>query len=169
MDMESRKKARMEAGDGSSRQALEHPTLRLYYRQISTLRSYLISKLPLSAKSRRRKVETAGIVKPQPEDQGRIAGGGSSGPASGAPHLPDELDRHSQTRLAALLDDTLVCTPEGSQVGRKESRDRDWMDFSQQANISVGSTLDEGTTSTSDVSTRTDLVRESEVSHDFVE
>lgn len=154
--MESRKKARVESDNAVNDQTIEHPTLRRYYRQTYTLRSYLISSLPDQAKSRRRKIKTAGLLKDESSlDMGRIAldEGGGTAPASS--HGLDDFGRapgDGQTRLAALLDHTVVCTPEPSVSPFKGSREKDYIKFSQQAEISLGSTLDRGTTSISDVS-----------------
>lgn len=153
--MESRKKARIEAGDVPDIQKFEHPTLRCYYRQICTLRSYLIARLPDQAKSRRRKIKTAGRVKDESLELGGIAPGQGGGTAPASSRHPSQLARRpgdGQTRLAALLDNTLVCTPEASTSPFKASREKDFIKFSQQAEISLGSTLDGGTTSISDVS-----------------
>lgn len=153
--MESQKKARMETGDSPGPQILQHPTLRLYYRQISTLRSYLISRLPPSARSRRRKIATADVSKPESFENGTTAHGKEGGTVFASSGLSDELDRrsdHGQTCLAVLLDNTLVCTSEGSLTEFKDSREKDYAAFSQKADVTLGSTLDEGTTSISDVS-----------------
>lgn len=153
--MESRKKARIESGDAADVRTIEHPTLRRYYRQISTLRSYLQSSLPDQAKSRRRKVKSAGLLKDESSDIGRKPPGEGGGTASASSRRPDHFGPGSgdgQTRLAALLDRTLVGTPEASISPFKGSREKDFIKFSQQAEISLGSTLDGGTTSISDVS-----------------
>lgn len=155
VEVESRKKARIESGNSSNCQMIEHPTLYRYYRQISTLRIYLISRLPASAKSRRRKIENAGVSKPEPLEIGRIARDEGRGTAPTYSGRSDELARGfggGQTRLAALLDHTLVCTREASMSGFKGSREKDFITFSQKAEVSFGSTLDGGTTSISDVS-----------------
>lgn len=153
--MESRKKARMEAVDAANIQKIEHPTLRRYYQRISTLRNYLISSLPDQAKSRRRKIKAAGLSQDGSLTIGRIPNGKGGGTASAASPRPDERDRpsgDSQTRLAALLDSTLVCTAEAFTSPFKSSREKDLIKFSQQAEITFASTLDGGTTSISDVS-----------------
>jgi hypothetical protein len=155
VEMESRKRARMEAGDSRSPQILQHPTLRHYYRQRSSLRSYLISRLPLSARSRRRNIASAGRSQPEPCENGTTVHGQGDGTAAGPSGRSDESDRrsdHSQTRLAALLDNTVVCTSDGSLSEFKDSREKDYAAFSQKADVTLGSTLDEGTTSISDVS-----------------
>ena len=155
VEVESRKKARIESDDAADVRTIEHPTLRRYYRQISTLRSYLQSSLPDQAKSRRRKVKTAGLLKDELLDIERKAPGEGGGTAPASSRRPDHCGRGSgdgQTRLAALLDRTLVCTPEASISPFKGSREKDFIKFSQQAEVSLGSTLDGGTTSISDVS-----------------
>lgn len=61
-----RKRMRLDHGLGSGAVLpkedvfVKHPLLRLYYPQVLTLRNYLLSRLPLSSKSRRRRVATAG-------------------------------------------------------------------------------------------------------------
>lgn len=153
--MESRKKARVEMGAFTYLQTVGHPTLRRYYAQISTLRDYLISRLPASAKSRRRKIETARGSKPESLATETIARGEGGSTAPGSSARSDELAHRlgdSQTRLAALLDHTLVCTPQGCLSAFHDSREKDFIAFSQKADVSLGSTLDGGTTSISDVS-----------------
>ena len=154
-ELESRKKARIDSGDAVNDTKVEHPTLRRYYRQISTLRNYLISTLPDHAKLRRRKIKTAGVSEDESFQIRRITRREPGGTAPASSCRPDELARvsgHGQARLAALLDHTLVCTPESSISPFKASREKDFIKFSQQAEISLGSTLDGGTTSISDVS-----------------
>ena len=150
-ETEGRKKARIEADD-SPRRTMEHPTLRRYYQQISTLRTYLISSLPASAKSRRRKVEAAGRSKPELMSNAPGHGGGPAPNSSDRSGQRNRGDEHSQRRLAALLDDTLICTPAGPLFEFKGSRERDFITFSQKADISMASTLGGGTTSIADVS-----------------
>lgn len=55
---ESRKRVKIDEDEQTS---VEHPTLCLYYTRISTLRNYLLSRLPSSSKRRRRRVATAEI------------------------------------------------------------------------------------------------------------
>lgn len=166
-ETETRKKARVESGDAAEIRKIEHPTLRRYYRQISTLRSYLISSLPDHAKSRRRKIKIAGASKDESSETGRMTRGEGAGtaPAPAPSRRPAELGRapaDGQTCLAAWLDHTLVATPEASISPFKASREKDFIKFSQQADISFGSTLDGGTTSISDVG-----ILENSLAHHF--
>lgn len=155
LEVESRKKAKMEMIDSPSLRTIEHPTLRRYYPQISTLRTHLLSTLPPSAKSRRRKIETAGSsnAKSSESRQRTLGQSAVTAPFSrGPPRELDGEDENSQRRLAELLDNTLIGTPAGSIPLFKDSREKDFQAFSQMADVSLASTLDGGTTSIADVS-----------------
>ncbi|KAL8822756.1 MAG: hypothetical protein Q9191_006514 [Dirinaria sp. TL-2023a] len=105
---------------------IQHPTLRLYYPNVLTLRAYLLSRLSGPAsKARIRKVVDAGT---------RTAQNGSE-PILG-----------SGQRLAELLDKTLVCFHSDTIYEDDGSLQQDFAAFSQQSSLTPGSSLVEGTT-----------------------
>lgn len=105
---EPRKRTRIHVERG----VVKHPTLGLYYAQISSLRDYLLSKLPTNAKTRRRRVGSAA----------------------------DEF-----------LDSTLVCMVDVEQPNSESTRSTDYETFSQQLNLTAGSSIGEGCISQSDL------------------
>lgn len=119
----------------------DHPTLALYYGQILTLRKFLLSKLPKSSKTRRRKLIDAGVhPKGKSTDkQLRLTDGADN-------CLPDE-----NIHLANVLDKTLVCV---NEVRCNEPL-RPWMEsfeyFSQRTSPSAGSSIGKGISSQCDL------------------
>lgn len=114
---------------------VKHPALGLYYRNILTLRDYLLSKLPTTSKVRRRKIVSI---------------------------LPDVADCHhnnkktetlSQDRhcLSKLLYNTLVCTVHEQTPRLESSRIEDYEAFSQHVTSTVASSIGGSTTSLSDL------------------
>ena len=104
-----------------------HHTLALFYSHISTLRQFLLGKLPKSSKSRRRRLATAGLDL----------------------NLDDCNDQ--SVRLAELLDGTLVCTNVSRAVATVEDRARDLETFSKQVSLTAGSNMSGGMSSQSDL------------------
>ncbi|MCJ1432065.1 hypothetical protein MMC27_001421 [Xylographa pallens] len=107
-----------------------HPVLSLYYAKVYSLRRYLLSKLPASAKSRRRKIASVGKTRQDANDA--VHQGIQTG------HSKDH-----DTRWADLLDSVLV----GVGVDREpdSSRMKDFEVFSQRTQSTVASSIDEGT------------------------
>lgn len=116
---------------------VKHPTLSLYYRNILTLKDYLLSKLPTTSKARRRKI--ASIV--------RV-------PDTASLHHNDEdtstlfQDRHA---LSKLLNNTLVCTVHEQTQTPEPSRIQDFKAFSQRCSPTVGSSAGGNTSSLSEL------------------
>ena len=114
---------------------VKHPTLSLYYRNILTLKDYLLLKLPTTSKARRRRV--ASIVPDTPnsyhndEDIGRLS-----------------QDRHS---LSRLLKDTLICTVHEQTPEPEPSRIKDLVAFSQRFSPTAGSSVGGNTSSLSEL------------------
>ena len=114
---------------------VKHPTLSLYYPNIFTLRDYLLSKLPVTSKVRRRKIAS---VLPSTADVDHTDGKTST--------------LHQDRRcLSKILDSTLVCTvhEQTPQVGT--SRIKDLEAFSQHVHPTAGSSVGDCTTSLSDL------------------
>ena len=104
---------------------VHHPVISLYYRQVLTLRQYLLCQLPLSSKVRRRRVASFGIA----PATGSIASpataknGDHHGPADpGLAHVPD---------LVRLLDTTLVGVLHELPETVSQERRRDLVAFTQ--------------------------------------
>lgn len=116
---------------------VKHPTLSLYYRNILTLKDYLLSKLPTTSKARRRKI--ASII--------RV-------PDTANLHNNDEdtstlsQDRHA---LSKLLNNTLVCTVHEQTQTPELSRIHDFKAFSQRFSPTVGSSAGGNTSSLSEL------------------
>lgn len=127
---QERKRSKVE---GKTVIPVKHPTLSLYYRNILTLKDYLLSKLPTTSKARRRKI--ASIVR---------------GPDTAKLHHNDEdtstlsQDRHS---LSKLLNNTLVCTVYEQTPIPEPSRIEDFRAFSQRFSPTAGSSVGGGNTS----------------------
>ena len=147
-------KKRKTDGDGDGSILTEHPTLCLYYPRISTLRVYLLSSLPISSRSRRRKIASIGrhqrytIENTRNYDLLSGAGPPSRSACSDQPWLGGERC------LATLLDKTLVCTTKDDPRVVDDSREKDFASFSQQVNLTARSSFERGTSSTSEVGKR---------------
>ena len=113
-----------------------HPVLSLYYGKIYSLREYLLSKLPASAKSRRRKIASVGNTH---EDANDVVHQG----------VQTGNSKDHDTRWAGLLDSVLV----GVRVDREPDnfRMKDFEVFSQRTHSTVASSIDEGTFSQHEV------------------
>ena len=147
---EPRKKARRGGPEQLTVERTNHPTLRLYYKQISTLREHLLSQLPKSSKKRRCKIallgETASVHKDQQikellVDDVEVA----------LKDLKPDVDDDKEGYLASLLDETLVCS-----VGTKPNRDdarhaKDFEAFSLQVSLTAGSSNGQGSSSQSEL------------------
>ena len=121
---------------------VQHPTLRLYYSHVYTLRDYLLSRLPTStSKARSRRLATVGL------EANKLAAS-QNHDGSENPIVPKE----SKQQLATLLDKTLVCLNDNPSTLRLESAETDFIAFSQQSCLSPGSSFEKGTTPQSEVS-----------------
>ena len=109
---------------------VKHPTLSLYYRNILTLKDYLLLKLPTTSRARRRKI--ASIV----PDTARFHN-------SHEDIITSSQDRHS---VSKLLNSTLICTVDEQAPKPEPSRIRDFGAFSQHLSATAGSS-DGGNTS----------------------
>jgi hypothetical protein len=98
----------------------DHPVLRHHYSQVSTLRQYLLSQLPLLSKNRRRRISQLGHTAPVQEDAST---------------------RDVDIQLGQLLDSTLVgwlldTVPKNVDQELKE-RGREIESFTQQRSQSI--------------------------------
>lgn len=120
---------------------VQHPTLRLYYTHVCTLRSYLYLQLPArTSKARYRRLAAAGLeVRELPN--ARIEDGRED----------STMQEQNKDGLASLLDTTLICANEDLTKKQLESTEEDFINFSQQSTLSPGSSLEKGTISQSDV------------------
>jgi hypothetical protein len=120
---------------------VQHPTLRLYYNHVCTLRDYLLSRLPApTSKARVRRLKTAGLETSKlsvvPTEHG----------------LEDsKMQTGNKKPLAVLLDGTIVCLINSPAEEQPESMEKDFVIFSQQSTLSPGSSFEEGTTPQSEV------------------
>lgn len=90
-----------------------HPVISLYYRQVVTLRQYILQRIPKSSKSRRRRIAA-------------VCGG------DGAGSLDDPGTGKTQNRdLANILDTTLVGIWKELPPTQSQTRRRDFVAFSQ--------------------------------------
>ena len=134
--------------------AASHPTLSLYYPQILTLRDYVLSRLPPSSKSRRRKVAS---IKEQDSarstvvDPVKLRHQGGSRSSQGS-------DYDEEANLAKLLDRTLVCVRPHEPLLAWHSREKDFHAFSQKHDGADESSLLEGNTAQSEVNHHTPTV-----------
>ena len=104
---------------------VKHPVLSLYYRNVLTLRDYLLSNLPGTSKVRRRKI--ASIL-----------------PDTSSPHHGDQGTNplsQNDHRLSKLLHNTLVCTVHEQTPRTDCSRARDFEAFSQHVTSTAGSSI----------------------------
>ena len=125
------KRAKIEIENTTS---VKHPALGLYYRSILTLRDYLLSRLPTTSKSRRRKLLSTFSGRPDIQC--------SNAESS---MLSDE-----KQCLHQLLNSTLVCTID-EQPPRPTSRLKDFEVFSQHLSLTAGSNTSGSTSSLSDL------------------
>lgn len=107
-------------------QTTTHPVISLYYRQVLTLRQYLLRQLPASSKLRRR----------------RIASLRPSGPPSIA-----ERGNDTASPLADLLDSTLIGVLKEPSAKIDSDRQRDYRVFTQSQSRSILVSTDTGPTS----------------------
>lgn len=114
---------------------VKHPALSLYYRNILTLRDYLLTKLPTTSKTRRRKILSV------------LPNADNSHPNDGEVSTLLQ-DRH---RLSKLLHNTLVCTVHEQTPKSESSRMKDFEAFSQHVGLTAGSSIAGSTSSLSDL------------------
>ena len=98
-----------------------HPVISLYYRQVVPLREYLLQQLPVTSKSRRRRILTLN------------------------PREAQETNAQSQT-LAELLDSTLVGVLKESSPTLNSERQKQYSSFNESQSRSTLISTDTGPT-----------------------
>lgn len=132
-DLVQCKRPKLSKKSDTSESAVRHAVLSCYYPQVYTLREYLLSKLPASSKTRRKKINSVRCV----GGLTKVVGENLNGEAA----------------LAHLLDQTLVGILPHEAPSRNQ-RLREWESFSQRAETSDatnGSSFGEGRCSQSEV------------------
>ena len=120
--------------------SVRHPLLCLYYQRVLTLYDYILSRLPPSSKSRRRKILA---LRYQGQNASDLASDAST-KATALDHVgilsgwPPKDGEHS---LAKLLGTTLVGLQDQAPTETTESRLQDLISFSQHVDSSTGSSL----------------------------
>ncbi|KAI4161814.1 MAG: hypothetical protein LQ342_004505 [Letrouitia transgressa] len=110
------KKIKMKPSEPAPVKELNHPALSLYYPCALTLRDHLLSKLPISSKKHRRKIQAIkGSLHECLESAKAVA----------------ERDDNDKVRLIKLLDHTLVCSSPRSYQITKPTTENDFKVFSQ--------------------------------------
>lgn len=94
-----------------------HPVISQYYREVLTLRQYLLRQLPGSSKLRRRRIASLGVSK--------------------------ATDPHDES-LAGLLDSTLIGVLKQSSPKDDSDRRRDYLAFTQSQSRSILESTDTG-------------------------
>ncbi|KAL4920347.1 hypothetical protein BDW62DRAFT_16197 [Aspergillus aurantiobrunneus] len=96
---------------------VSHPVISLYYRQVVTLRQYILLRIPRSSKSRRRRIAAV-----------RGDGDGSGDAAKEGPVAAHKTPGQD---LASLLDTTLVGVWKELSSTHSKERRRDFLAFTQ--------------------------------------
>lgn len=144
------KRLRHSSSENRLEASIYHPTLRLYYRHILTLREYLLSQLPKHSRRRRRRISTLGRD---------LTGKATKTEAS---PLVNRLEQggHNDFRvkadcrdhsLAQLLDKTVVCSLDQNSAPDQACYAQDLEAFSQQINPTAGSSIGGGSCSQSEL------------------
>lgn len=134
--------------DDSNRVAsnnVAHPTLSLYYPEILTLRQYVLSRLPVSSKTRRRKLVNI-------KNHSSIKGEGVKVNQEQCTQSSQGSDLDVEADIAQLLDRTLICVRHHEPRLSWQVREKDFRAFSQRNDGGDESSLLEGNTPQSEVS-----------------
>lgn len=142
---DARKRLKAGYDEGAWSTLVEHPTLCLYYHRVMTLREFLLASLPPTSRIRRRKIASIG------RNERHITRDTRKGDPSLQARCPIQLILEEERCLANLLDYTLVCAVRDKSSILKEPLEKDFASFSQQANLSTGSSIDVGSTTISEV------------------
>ena len=140
------KRARFKIAKRRSQHGDCQQTLQQFYPHVSSLRQYILLKLPNKAKSRRRKVERAGLTVPFASKPSQHPDGSSradvDATASQSLRVP---------MLASLLDNTVVCASDISCTRDEKDVVQDFQAFTQRNGSTAQSSFGEATVSLSDI------------------
>ncbi len=147
----SEKRIKLNAKETFGNATIQHPTLCLYYPRVVTLKDYLISKLPTSSVSRREKITSVGkgLQRSFKINQSVLEGDGQQVSSSSNLHVKIECGRKKD--LAKLLETTLIGLLHDTPPNIVTSREKDFVSFSQQASLLTGSSVEEASTTQSEV------------------
>ena len=122
-----RKRRKFDGVDATGLRGIEHGTLQLFYSNIFTLRQYMLSRLPVSAKKRRHRLAFLGS---QPIEQES-----SQSSILGARVFKDAASSLSRERalsnVASVLDSTYVCPKRDVIQHSQDDFEKDFISFSQ--------------------------------------
>ena len=120
--------------------SINHPTLKLFYPQVRTLRDWLLAQLPSSSsKSRVRRVALAGIKPYTYQD-------GFSNALSPTQNVEADVE------LASLLDSTLICSEHNARAQSVVTKEQDLIEYSQRVSSTRASGIEDYSLQQSDVS-----------------
>ncbi|EEP82887.1 predicted protein [Uncinocarpus reesii 1704] len=145
---EPQKRARHNPKDSQSQSAPPtHPVLSLYYPRVLPLRAYLLTLLPPSSKSRRRKLASLGVQHP-PDHAAHKPAPTPSGEVVPPPAQADGAQQDRVRQVAALLDTALVGVLSPLDRVDVHARQREFAAFTQsQFRSSLVRSTDGGATS----------------------
>lgn len=134
--------------------SIGHPALCLYYPQVVTLQDYLLSKLPTSSVSKREKIAAVGKGQQKPLKDDRSISeidGQQASRLSGHLVASDCEIREREMNLAKLLTTTLIGLVHDAPPDVAASRQKDFVSFSQQVNLTSRSSVGGPSTTQSEV------------------
>lgn len=146
VETETNKKLRMGAAD-TNQGEVHHPTLRLFYQRVSTLREHLLSQLPKTSKKRRRTIAAWGRNASSKDFARRDLY---------TCERQVQVDRQKaylddEDSMTRLLDQTLICSLHEDFAQDSVYHAKDLEAFSQQVTLTVGSSIGEGTCTQSEL------------------
>ena len=151
-DEASKKRRLGERPDALQGGQINHPTLRLYYAQVQTLRSFLLSRLPKTSKKKRRHIQDLG-QRPRntaTKQQTQINNSNLAGTTERPP--PSAKASQKPDISSTFLDETLVCCRSPDIPQEDPEHAKDFEAFSQHINLTNRSSLGQGSISQSEVS-----------------
>ena len=147
--LEDCKRPRLGIAEEHLGRQVNHPTLRLYYKHISTLREYLLLQLPKTSRKRRRRIASLGQISKEKPTASRIPSVVDE--AIEADDVEPPMDDGEEGSLVNFLDQTLVCSVDGYLARDDGSHAKDLEAFSQQISLTAGSSVGEGALSLSEL------------------
>ena len=147
--LEKCKRPRLRVVEEHVRGQSTHATLCLYYKQILTLREYLLSQLPKSSKKRRRRIASVGRNLEETPTASKIPSVNSK--LDEADYAEPPFHDGGDDSLTHLLDQTLVCSIDGSLAQNRAYKPKDLEAFSQQISLTAGSSVGESASTQSEL------------------